>query len=69
MRSPAGNTRKKEIVVEYALRNTVTPIGVAEFQYLEKLPEKFKGSLPAIDEIEAELGDSDQSETLAPRFR
>ena len=54
---------KKELVVEYALRNTTTPMGIAEFQYLEKLPEELKGSLPTIDEIEAELGASDQAET------
>ena len=54
---------KKELVVEYALRNTTTPMGIAEFQYLEKLPEEFKGSLPTIDEIEAELEASGQSET------
>jgi predicted nuclease of restriction endonuclease-like (RecB) superfamily len=48
---------KKEIVVEYALRNTITPMGIAEFRYLEKLPEELKGSLPTIEEIEAELGD------------
>ena len=54
---------KKELVVEYALRNTTTPMGIAEFQYLEKLPEELKGSLPTIDEIEAELEASGQSET------
>jgi predicted nuclease of restriction endonuclease-like (RecB) superfamily len=47
---------KKTLVVEYALRNMNTPMGVAEFRYLEKLPEELKGSLPTIEEIEAELG-------------
>ena len=32
------------------------PLGVAEFTHLEKLPEEFKGTLPTIEEIEAELG-------------
>jgi predicted nuclease of restriction endonuclease-like (RecB) superfamily len=54
---------KKQLVVEYALRNTTTPMGIAEFQYLEKLPEELKGSLPTVDEIEAELGSSEESET------
>lgn len=36
------------------------PLGVAEFTHLEKLPEEFKGNLPTIEEIEAELGSSDQ---------
>ena len=48
---------KKELVVEYALRNTTTPMGIAEFRHLEKLPEELKGSLPTIEEIEAELGE------------
>ena len=52
---------KDEIVVEYALRNTTTPMGIADFQHLEKLPEELKGSLPTIEEIEAELGYSDDS--------
>ena len=50
---------KKELVVEYALRNTATPMGIAEFRHLEKLPEQLKGTLPTIEEIEAELGKSD----------
>ena len=52
---------KNEIIVEYALRNTTTPMGIAEFRHLEKLPEELKGSLPTIEEIEAELGSSDGS--------
>lgn len=47
---------KKELIVEYALRNTATPMGIAEFRHLEKLPAELKGSLPTIEEIEAELG-------------
>jgi hypothetical protein len=31
-------------------------MGFAEFQHLKKLPEGLKGSLPTIEEIEAELG-------------
>ncbi|MBL8226874.1 MAG: DUF1016 family protein [Bryobacterales bacterium] len=46
---------KKNLVVEYALRNTATPMGIAEFRHLEKLPAELKGSLPTIEEIEAEL--------------
>ncbi|MFN7934023.1 MAG: PDDEXK nuclease domain-containing protein [Bryobacteraceae bacterium] len=49
---------KKELVVEYALRNTATPMGIAEFKHLEKLPADLKGSLPSIEEIEAELASS-----------
>ena len=46
---------QNRIIAEYALRNTATPIGVSEFRHIEKLPEQLKGSLPTIEEIEAEL--------------
>ena len=52
---------KKELVVEYALRNMNAPMGIAEFRYLEKLPEELKGSLPTIEEIEAGLESADRS--------
>jgi hypothetical protein len=32
------------------------PIGVSEYQLTHILPEDLKGSLPKIEEIEAELG-------------
>ena len=54
---------KNGIVAEYALRDMTKPLGVAEFTYLEKLPEEFKGTLPTIEEIEAELATSNDSET------
>jgi hypothetical protein len=31
-------------------------MGISEFKHLERLPEKLKGTLPTIEEIEAELG-------------
>ena len=48
---------KDRIVVEYALRDLKKPIGVAgwETTIVEKLPENLKGSLPTVEEIEAEL--------------
>lgn len=46
---------KDGVVAEYALRDMTKPLGVAEFTHLEKLPEEFKGTLPTIEEIEAEL--------------
>ncbi len=47
---------KDGIVAEYALRDMTKPLGVAEFTHLEKLPAEFQGTLPTIEEIEAELG-------------
>ena len=47
---------KDQIVAEYALRNTTTPIGVSEYKFSEPLPADLKGSLPTIEELENELG-------------
>lgn len=46
---------KNQIIVEYALRDTEKPMGIAEFRLLEELPDRLKGSLPSIEELEAEL--------------
>ncbi len=46
---------KNRVVVEYALRNTTTPIGVSSYQLTESLPEDFEGKLPTVQELEAEL--------------
>lgn len=53
---------KKELIVEYALRNMATPMGIAEFRHLEVLPAELQGSLPTIEEIEVELRDKEGSE-------
>ena len=48
---------KNRMVAEYALRGIAKPMGVAEWQtqLVESLPEELRGSLPTVDEIEAEL--------------
>jgi len=48
---------KNKIVVEYALRHLKRPIGVAEWEtrLVGRLPDDLKGSLPTVEEIEAEL--------------
>lgn len=46
---------KNETVVEYALRDLSKPIGVSNYELLKALPENLRGSLPTIEEIEAEL--------------
>jgi predicted nuclease of restriction endonuclease-like (RecB) superfamily len=52
---------KKQLIVEYALRGFSQPMGVAEWetQLTETLPDELKGSLPTIEEIEAELEGED----------
>ncbi len=49
---------RNRVTAEYALRDINKPIGVAEWQtqLVQSLPESLKGSLPSIEEIEAELG-------------
>jgi predicted nuclease of restriction endonuclease-like (RecB) superfamily len=46
---------KDQIIVEYALRDTAKPMGIAEFRLFEKLPARLKRSLPTIKELEEEL--------------
>lgn len=48
---------KNSLVVEYALKDIHKPIGVSEYQVTlaDALPQEFKGTLPTIEEIEAEF--------------
>jgi predicted nuclease of restriction endonuclease-like (RecB) superfamily len=48
---------KNHIVVEYALRENLKPIGVASYEtkILNSLPDSLKGSLPTIEELEEEF--------------
>jgi hypothetical protein len=48
--------KKDQIVAEYALRNTTTPIGISEYKLSESLPADLQGSLPTIEELENEFG-------------
>ena len=50
---------KNRLVAEYSLRGFNSPMGVADWEteLTEKLPEELMGSLPSIEEIEAELKD------------
>jgi hypothetical protein len=54
---------KNRIIAEYALRNTAMPIGISEFRHPEEIPEgSIKGGLPTIEEIEAELEQSEKED-------
>ena len=48
---------KNNYIAEYALRDIKKPIGISSYttQLVESLPKEFKGKLPSIEEIEAEL--------------
>ncbi|MBX3278111.1 MAG: DUF1016 family protein [Acidobacteria bacterium] len=53
---------RKGVIVEYTLRDTAKPIGVAEFRLTERLPEELRGSLPTIEQLEAELNKAGSEE-------
>jgi predicted nuclease of restriction endonuclease-like (RecB) superfamily len=49
--------RKNRVIVEYSLRDTTKPMGVASYQLRrDALPDPLRDSLPSVELIEAELG-------------
>ena len=46
---------RNKVVAEYALRDTTKPIGISAYKIARSLPKGLKGSLPTIEELEAEL--------------
>jgi predicted nuclease of restriction endonuclease-like (RecB) superfamily len=46
---------KNQVVAEYALQDSTKPMGVAEYQLIESLPENLQTGLPSIAQIEREL--------------
>lgn len=52
---------KEKLVVEYALRDTNKPIGVAEYVLTASLPDNLKGLLPTVEDLEQELSDCEDS--------
>ncbi len=49
---------KNKVVAEYALRDSALPMGIAEYQLIESLPEPLQTNLPSIEQIERELQDT-----------
>ncbi|WP_115705509.1 PDDEXK nuclease domain-containing protein [Legionella sainthelensi] len=49
---------KNKVIAEYASRNISAPIGVSEYILSKSIPTDLKGSLPTVEEIEAELNES-----------
>src|SRR5262249_10160151 len=48
--------RKNRVIVEYSLRDTSKPMGVASYQLRrDALPEPLRQSLPSVEQIETEL--------------
>jgi predicted nuclease of restriction endonuclease-like (RecB) superfamily len=46
---------RNRIVVEYALRDTQKPIGVAQYKLIEALPDRLKSELPTNEDLAPEL--------------
>ncbi|HEV3327058.1 MAG TPA: PDDEXK nuclease domain-containing protein [Puia sp.] len=46
-----------KVMVEYALQNINNPLGVAEYQIINAVPDNLKGDLPSVEELEQELGE------------
>jgi hypothetical protein len=57
---------KSQVIAEYALYNTSTPIGVSSYRLTDRLPEPLQGSLPTVTELEAELA---AAQATPPRRR
>lgn len=53
---------KKRTVVEYALKSTTLPIGVATYGLTSRLPEAYRNLLPSEDQIVARLAGWRQEE-------
>src|SRR5580704_14111948 len=46
---------RNEIVVEYALRDTTKPMGVAQYRLTKALPDRFKNELPSAHDLAGEF--------------
>jgi len=46
-----------KIEAQYALESTSQPLGVSSYELSKLIPDSFKGSLPTIEELEAELNE------------
>ncbi len=53
-----------KIEAQYALESTSQPLGVSSYELSKLIPDDFKGSLPTIEEIEAELSETVQDEQI-----
>lgn len=60
---------KSRVFAEYALRNSTTPMGIAEYQLKKALPKKLEASLPSIAQIEAELAEQSATPTTVNKKR
>ena len=48
---------KDNVQAKYAIESSSQPLGVSEYELSNLVPDDFKGTLPTIEEIEAELNE------------
>jgi predicted nuclease of restriction endonuclease-like (RecB) superfamily len=60
---------KNRLVAEYALKDISKPVGISEYRLIESIPEDLQGSLPTIEQIEAELSEEEPSTGLVEKER
>lgn len=48
---------KDNVQAKYAIGSSSQPLGISEYELSNLIPDDFKGTLPTIEEIEAELKD------------
>jgi predicted nuclease of restriction endonuclease-like (RecB) superfamily len=60
---------KSELVAEYALRSSTSPLGVSEYRLVESLPKDLEANLPSIERIEEELSKAPMSRSARPAKR
>ena len=46
-----------KVEAQYALESTSQPLGISSYELSKLIPEEFRGSMPTIEEIEAELNE------------
>jgi len=46
-----------KVEAQYALESTSQPLGISSYELSKLIPDEFKGSMPTIEEIEAELNE------------
>lgn len=51
----------ERVEAQYALESSSQPLGISSYELSKLVPEKFKGSMPTIEEIETQLMDSDSN--------
>lgn len=48
---------KNSLIAEYALKNTTAPIGVADYKFMQEIPEYLSEVMPSIEDIEKRLNE------------